>query len=196
MLDDNALGPKADVLQAGSGSQQLHNEVPKMIAVATTSLNYGGIAVESSATGTKIPPTSSDLPQSDISTSIPTQNISTQKMATDPEVSASLEVRNQNIEISTNKQPADISQASDSSKMATQTEVDISKANKSTERSTIAANSKDETSVAVISQKSTDEVSNATASKLKMDSMTSDIHETETAAESQSTTENTLTKLH
>lgn len=194
-MEDATLDSKADVLQTGSGDQQLCIEVPKMNDVATTSL---GTVSESYITGAKMSPTSTDSPQSEVNTCLPIENdVSVKETATPTEVDASSKTSEcSNIEISINEEASEIPQTNDSSKMSTpsQTEVDVSLETKASSitTSTITSN-KTEIPVAVTSQISnistdeelgkTDEESNAkemSATNSSTDCTTTDVVDHET----------------
>lgn len=188
-MEDATLDSKADVLQTGSGDQQLRIEVPKMNDVATTSL---GTVSESYITGAKMSPTSTDSPPSEVNTCLPIENdVSVKETATPTEVDASSKTsESSNIsEYIINEEASEIPQTNDSSRMSTpsQTEVDVSLETKASSitTSTITSN-KTEIPVAVTSQISnisTDEESNAkemSATNSSTDCTTTDVVDHET----------------
>lgn len=191
-MEDATLDSKADVLQTGSGDQQLCIEVPKMNDVATTSLMNDGTVSESYITGAKMSPTSTDSPPSEVNTCLPIENdVSVKETATPTEVDASSKTsESSNIsEYIINEEASEIPQTNDSSKMSTpsQTEVDVSLETKASSitTSTITSN-KTEIPVAVTSQISnisTDEESNAkemSATNSSTDCTTTDVVDHET----------------
>lgn len=184
------LDSKADVLQTGSGDQQLNGEVPKMNDVATTSLKNVGTVSESYETRAQISPMSTDPPPSDVNTCLPKENdVSMKKMATPTEVNVSSGTSESSnisecVEIPINEEAAEIPQSNCVGKMSSTSSLDVSlETNASSITTSTIATNKTEIPVVVSSKITTDEESNASnssATNCRTDCTTTDVlnHET------------------
>lgn len=182
---DATLDSKVDVLQTGSGDQQLNGEVPKMNDVTTTSPKNDGTVSESYETRAKMSPMSTDPPPSDVNTCFPIEtDVSMKKMATPTEVNVSSGTSESSnvsecVQISINEEAAEIPQRNGSGKMpstSSQTEIDVLLETKASSITTFTiATNKTEIPVVVTSHISESNATNTSAINCRTDCTTTDV---------------------